>query len=128
MLENQGCSVMVAVNGEEAVQLFAQSIFDLVLMDMQMPIMGGEEAAARIRLCPRGPTTPIVAFTAHAMKGDRERYLLAGLDGYISKPFNRQEFFHVIANLAPQATRHTANTEVLLTRQSRSAVAANDAP
>ena len=94
-LEQQGHSVVAAANGKEAVQLFKTEPFDLVLMDLQMPEMGGLEATAEIRMIERskGTHTPVIGVTAHAMKGDRERCLRAGMDEYISKPIRREELF-----------------------------------
>lgn len=88
LLEQWGHSVVVAANGREAVQKFDNRSFDLVLMDIQMPEMSGLEALATIRETERriGSHTPIIAVTAHAIRGDRERYLAAGMDGYVSKP------------------------------------------
>jgi CheY-like chemotaxis protein len=88
LLGKLGHQVEVANNGEEALGLHARGKFDIILMDVQMPVMGGFEATARIREREAAgcPHTPIVAMTAHAMKGDRERCLEAGMDGYLSKP------------------------------------------
>src|SRR4029434_6365894 len=79
--------------------------FDLVLMDLQMPVMGGLEATAAIRDAERASGThlPIVALTAHAMQGDRERYLEAGMDGYVTKPIDGVELTRVIDQLVPPA-------------------------
>jgi len=96
ILDKLGCQTIVANNGEEAVSLFKQSEVDLILMDMQMPIMGGEEAVGIIRSIPEGENTPIVALTAHAMSEDRDRYLKLGLNGYISKPIERESFVSTI--------------------------------
>ncbi|MFH1931791.1 MAG: response regulator, partial [Pseudomonadota bacterium] len=103
MLEKQGHRVVVASNGREAVEALGKEHFDLVLMDVQMPEMDGFEATARIRaneieLATRNsqPAThhiPIVAMTAHAMKGDREKCLAAGMDDYVSKPIKAEKFF-----------------------------------
>jgi CheY-like chemotaxis protein len=88
VLEKAGHTVTVAENGLIAVDMFERLPFDVILMDMQMPEMGGAEAIAAIRL--REETTgshiAIVSLTAHALKGDRERCLAAGADGYVSKP------------------------------------------
>lgn len=88
LLEKQGHLVMIAWNGKEALaQLQALSV-DLVLMDVAMPEMDGLETTAAIREQERGTDRhlPIVALTAHAMKGDREKCLAAGMDGYVTKP------------------------------------------
>ncbi|HZY88753.1 MAG TPA: PAS domain S-box protein, partial [Gemmataceae bacterium] len=87
-LEGAGHSVRVAPNGREAVAAWEQEAFDVVLMDVQMPEMDGFEATAAIRAREReaGRRTPVIAVTAHAMKGDRERCLAAGMDGYVTKP------------------------------------------
>ena len=91
ILTRMGCEVTVANNGREAVEAFAGGVFDLVLMDIQMPEMGGIEATQAIREMEsqqaRRPT-PIIAVTANALKGDRERYLEAGMNGYVSKPIS----------------------------------------
>jgi two-component system sensor histidine kinase/response regulator len=90
LLTKRGHTVTVANNGLEALTEFDRSAFDVVLMDVQMPEMGGLEATAAIRERERikGGHLRIVAMTAHAMKGDRERCLAAGMDGYLSKPID----------------------------------------
>ena len=79
--------------------------FDLVFMDIQMPEMGGLEATRAIRMREQvsGSRTPIVALTTHAMKGDKERYLNAGMDGYVSKPIRRNELYETIECLTSSA-------------------------
>jgi len=91
-LGKAGHSVQIASNGLEAVTAMAENKFDLVLMDVQMPEMDGFEATAAIREQRDGPgaTIPIIALTAHAMKGDREKCLAAGMNGYVSKPIKRK--------------------------------------
>jgi PAS domain S-box-containing protein len=88
LLEKMGHRVTLAVNGREAFELLKPNTFDLVLMDIQMPVMGGVEATQKIRDAERqyGGHIPIIAMTAHAMAGDAEKYLSAGMDGYVSKP------------------------------------------
>ena len=85
-------------DGREAVAAHAQQKFDVILMDMQMPEMNGFEATAAIRAAEGTSSdgTPIVAMTAHAMKGDRERCLAGGMDDYVSKPINPAVLFDVI--------------------------------
>jgi CheY-like chemotaxis protein len=93
ILEKNGYHVTTALNGHEALELHAREAFDAILMDIQMPGMDGLEATAGIRDRERatGSHVPIVAMTAHAMKGDREKYLEASMDGYISKPVTAAE-------------------------------------
>jgi two-component system, sensor histidine kinase and response regulator len=88
LLEKMGHQVKLAVNGREAIELWQANTFDLILMDIQMPVMGGVEATQWIRESElkTGGHIPIVAMTAHAMAGDAERYLSSGMDGYVSKP------------------------------------------
>ena len=113
LLQKQGHTVVVATNGVEAVAALEREPFDLVLMDVQMPEMDGFEATAHIRRAEEGTGRhlPILAMTAHAMKGDRERCLLAGMDGYISKPIQPQELFQAIDRaLSPEAEIVSAAT------------------
>jgi CheY-like chemotaxis protein len=99
ILEGAGIEVTIVGNGEEAVEAVGNHAFDAVLMDIQMPKMNGYEATRQIRALPRGSTIPIVAMTAHAMKGDEEKCLEAGMDGYISKPVNQDRLFHTLWRL-----------------------------
>jgi two-component system, sensor histidine kinase and response regulator len=105
LLSKWGHKVTLAINGREAVATATSSEpFDLVLMDVQMPEMDGFEATSRIRQFEQSaarPRLPIVAMTAHAMKGDRERCFEAGMDGYISKPVRAAELARIIAQFAP---------------------------
>ncbi len=93
-LEQFGLSHEIAVNGKEAVAMMQQRRFDVVLMDIMMPVMDGLEATRQIRaLGEPAAKTPIVALTANAMRGDRETYLAAGMDGYVSKPVSAADLF-----------------------------------
>ncbi|HET7218467.1 MAG TPA: response regulator [Vicinamibacterales bacterium] len=98
LLQKNGHTVMVAANGLEALAALDAMTFDLVLMDMQMPEMGGAEAMAAIRDREKqtGAHMPIVALTAHALKGDRERCLESGADGYVPKPISPAMLFREI--------------------------------
>jgi signal transduction histidine kinase/DNA-binding response OmpR family regulator len=104
LLEKQGHAVIVASNGMEALAALRGRTYDLILMDMQMPGMGGIEATARIREGERqsGGHIPIIALTANAMKGDRESCLAAGMDGYVPKPLRKQELLLAIENVMQQ--------------------------
>jgi two-component system sensor histidine kinase/response regulator len=114
-LRKQGHEVVVAGNGKEALAALetggewradsSTPLFDVVLMDVQMPEMDGIETTGRIRTLELGRSRrlPIIAMTAHAMKGDRERCLESGMDGYVSKPIQTDELFGAIAALVPKA-------------------------
>ena len=88
LLEKRGHRVVLARNGVEAVEAAMRERFDVVLMDVQMPVMDGFEATARLRESERGRSVrvPVIALTAHAMKGYREECLAAGMDDYLNKP------------------------------------------
>lgn len=98
MLEKQGHEVTIVANGRDAVTAGTKASFDVVLMDVQMPEMGGFEATALLRAHEQqtGKHVPIIAMTAHAMKGDRERCLEAGMDGYVAKPVQVKELLQAI--------------------------------
>ena len=103
-LEKRGHTVVLAESGRQALAAWQEQSFDLILMDVQMPEMDGLEATAMIREQermgkPEGPPRrhiPIVAMTAHAMVGDRERCLAAGMDDYVAKPINASDMFAAI--------------------------------
>jgi two-component system, sensor histidine kinase and response regulator len=102
LLRKRKLSVTLADDGRQAVDAFEAGRFDLVLMDVQMPEMDGFEAVAAIRALEHAqgrPHTPIVAVTAHAMVGDREKCLEAGMDAYLSKPIRRQLLFELVDEL-----------------------------
>jgi signal transduction histidine kinase/CheY-like chemotaxis protein len=101
LLEKRGYSVVVAANGRDAVEALEKENFDLVLMDIQMPGMDGFEATAAIREAEKltGKHIPIVAMTAHALKGDQDRCMAAGMDGYVSKPIRSMDLFAVMEPL-----------------------------
>ncbi|HUR34519.1 MAG TPA: response regulator [Vicinamibacterales bacterium] len=102
LLSRRGHDVTVVENGSEAANAVARRTFDVVLMDLQMPVMGGLEATAVIRAqeTSTGRYTPIIAMTAHAMSGDRERCLAAGMDGYVSKPINPNALYEALEQTA----------------------------
>lgn len=127
LLQKSGHTVILAKNGKEAVALWEANRlrqFDAILMDIQMPIMDGLQTTAYIRArekalhaespTPEGPELhiPIVAMTAHAMKGDRERYLAGGMDGYISKPINSVELEQVIQSALARSSPRVSSPVV----------------
>ena len=98
LLQKKGHSVVIAENGKEAIATLSSQDFDVVLMDVEMPEMDGLEATAVIRVKEKqtGQHVPIIAMTAHAMKGDRQRCLEAGMDDYVSKPIRARQLFETI--------------------------------
>ncbi len=98
VLKDMGCTVTLAVNGAEAVGSFELGSFDLILMDIQMPVMDGITAAKNIRASkhPRAKDIPIVAMTAHAMTGDKEKSLEAGMNAHITKPIDIKELYNAL--------------------------------
>ncbi len=111
LLQKSGHTVTAVCDGREAVSVleaFGAKTFDLVLMDVQMPRMDGLKATAVIRKKERktGAHLPIVAMTAHAMKGDRARFLAAGMDGYVPKPIRAPQLLQVIESILPSTSRN----------------------
>jgi CheY-like chemotaxis protein len=106
MVQKIGYTVDLVANGREAIDALAGSPYSLVFMDCQMPEMDGFEACREIRKLDGGARIPIIAITANAMKGDRERCLAAGMDDYVSKPFKQEDLRVVIERwLGVSATR-----------------------
>ncbi len=110
VLVKAGHQVWIASNGREALDALAGNTFDLVLMDMQMPIMGGLDAITAIRAEERrrGGRLPIIAVTAHALEGDREQFIAAGADGYVSKPITMARLVSEIEAVLQTASPATA--------------------
>jgi CheY-like chemotaxis protein len=107
LLEKRGHAVQAVEDGRGAVDADAAALYDVIIMDVQMPRMSGLEAAASIRARERtsGRHVPIVALTAHAMQGDRERCLSAGMDGYLTKPIDVDELISTIERFGTQSAR-----------------------
>jgi len=104
MLKERGHNVDIAETGLRALELYNKNIYDVILMDIHMPEMDGIEAAKVIRGKENGlKHTPIIALTAHALKGDRERFLELGMDEYISKPVKMEEMYHIIETTAAKS-------------------------
>jgi two-component system, cell cycle response regulator DivK len=92
VLRNKGFETVEAVDGEQAIEKAVSEKPDLILLDISLPKLDGYEVAKRLKEMDEFKEIPIVAFTAHAMKGDREKVIIAGFEGYISKPINVREF------------------------------------
>jgi len=126
LLGKRGYLVSVAGNGRDALAALEKEDFDLVLMDVQMPEMDGFEATAAIREKEQstGRHLPIIAMTAHALKGDQERCLSAGMDAYISKPIRTNELFATIERLLGKGQEpgasHRVETQEKLTHPDES--------
>jgi len=112
LLEKRGHSVTVTGSGREALERVVTGSYDVILMDVQMPDMDGLQASTRIREIEkgRGTYTPILALTAHAMKGDRERCLAAGMDRFINKPIDAERFVDVVEAATAERRRETPAT------------------
>jgi len=108
LLKKEGHTVVIANNGREAVEKYGVEHFDLILMDVQMPEMDGFEATAQIRAQEQGTSRhiPIIALTAHAMKGYSEKCVAAGMDAYISKPIIIGDFRKILEEIPPAQTNH----------------------
>jgi CheY-like chemotaxis protein len=102
LLEKRGHKITSVSNGREALEALEQARFDVILMDVQMPVMDGWMATQAIRERERGTEehVPILALTAHAMKHDQEQCLAAGMDGYLSKPFQPAELYAAVESIA----------------------------
>jgi CheY-like chemotaxis protein len=97
LLAKRGFNVHSVDNGQKALDEVARNDYDCILMDVQMPVMDGVQTTARIRsLSSQARNTPIIALTAYAMTGDRERFLSAGMDGYISKPVDQEQLLDLL--------------------------------
>jgi CheY-like chemotaxis protein len=120
LLEKRGHSVAVAGTGREALDLTEQRIFDVVLMDVEMPEMSGLEATAAIRRREQrtGSHLPIIAMTAHAMVGDRERCLAVGMDAYVSKPVREGELYAALENVTLEQGLDAVQTETVVSLDS----------
>ena len=106
LLRKRGHRVKLVRNGRQALEAVGRQEFDAVLMDVQMPVMDGLQATRAIRKLPdpKKARLPIIAMTAHALKGDHEQCLAAGMDGYIAKPIEREELIAMVEQLAEKAT------------------------
>jgi len=99
ILSHHGYEVIVAVNGEEGVRLAMELIPDMIIMDIQMPVMNGFAAISMLKKNPQTRDIKVLAITSFAMGGDRERVMASGADGYLSKPINTRELPGLIVGL-----------------------------
>jgi PAS domain S-box-containing protein len=115
ILESWGIMVDIANNGKEAVDLVKQNFYDLILMDIQMPEIDGIEATRIIRKTedPVKSSIPIIALTANALKGDDQRYLAAGMNDYITKPYTEEKLFKIISKYLKADNHMNENTDII---------------
>ncbi len=109
LLSDLGIHVSIAINGRECVDRVHAEAFDLVLMDIQMPVMDGLAATKLLRAESRFQSLPIIAMTAHAMSGDRERSLEGGMNDHLTKPINPQALTEILVRWMPGETDLTTN-------------------
>jgi signal transduction histidine kinase/CheY-like chemotaxis protein len=112
ILQGAGLIVDVANHGKEGVQAALEKEYDLILMDIQMPVMGGMEATKKIREIKTAETLPIIAMTAHAMSGDREKSLKAGMQEHVTKPINPPELFKALVQWIKPGERQAPDVPV----------------
>jgi CheY-like chemotaxis protein len=112
MLQKMGHTVMIAGSGKEALDIYEQNPFEVIFMDVQMPEMNGLEATRRIRSMEKGSAShiPIIAMTAQAMSGDRERCLAAGMDDYVDKPVSSKTLAAALERIIASSSRHKHRT------------------
>jgi CheY-like chemotaxis protein len=106
MLKSHGFETGVCSDGKEAIEKLRKEKFDLVLMDIEMPEINGYEATYKIRH-ELGLDTPVIALTAHASEGEREKCLSYGMNDYLAKPFKGEEFYHIISSHLAGEIEHT---------------------
>ena len=115
LLESLGCQVDFAANGQDAIEILTHHAYDLVLMDCQMPIMDGYAATQALRareVAESQRRLPVIALTAHALEGDRERCVAAGMDDYLSKPFTLEQLSTILGHWLPQVEEPLARQDI----------------
>jgi two-component system sensor histidine kinase/response regulator len=113
LLQDLGILAVCARDGLEALRLASEQHFDAILMDIQMPELDGIETTRRVKENPRLRSVPVIALTAHAMIGDRQRFLEAGMDDYLAKPIEEAELIRVLARWLPHSLQETSQSPVL---------------
>lgn len=106
MLRVGGHEMLEALNGETGLEIAAQEVPDLILMDINLPDIDGMEATSRLKADPHLRHIPIIALTANAMFGDRERFLEGGCDGYLAKPISRNELLNTLSYFSGENSSH----------------------
>jgi len=102
LLENAGFTNFAAITGEEGIEKIGQNCYDLIISDIQLPGLDGQETLEQIRQLPNGAKVPAIAMTSYAMAGDREKLLAAGFDGYIEKPIDPERVITQINQIVSQ--------------------------
>ena len=106
ILRSKSYTLLKAIDGEEALNMATREQPDLIVMDIQLPKMSGLEVTKRLRKMPVFSHTPIIALTAYAMKGDKERFIEAGCDAYLAKPISTRELPVMIDNMLEQRQKN----------------------
>jgi CheY-like chemotaxis protein/HPt (histidine-containing phosphotransfer) domain-containing protein len=128
ILERRGHDCELVSNGRQAVEMFESRNYDAVLMDVQMPVMDGLQATAAIRASDKGRTVPIIAMTAHAMRGDRERCLRAGMNAYVPKPLVADDLLNVLEQAVARARQSWKVTDSMQNSSAARSHAADTSP
>lgn len=115
LLKRKGYGITIVENGQEAVDIYEDDRFDLILMDIQMPIMNGLTATTKIREKAK-VSIPIIALTAYAIKGDREKFLKKGMDDYISKPIDIDEFYKILQKHLVKQNKDDSSIQKILNK------------
>jgi len=111
ILRDKSYTLLKAIDGEEALDVAVREQPDLIIMDIQLPKLSGLEVTRRLRQLPAFRHVPIVALTAYAMKGDKERFIAAGCDAYLSKPISTRELPKMIARMLQQRRKAVATSK-----------------
>ena len=111
VLKPRGYNLLIATNGIEAIELASRERPELILMDLQLPMLSGYETTRRLKKCSSTASIPVVALTAHVMAEDRRQALACGCDGFIAKPINTRAFPHDLRKYFNQRSEYSIDTE-----------------